>query len=258
MRTIYILLSLIFSTGALAEEEIRSKPIQLALSNNDDRLEHLEKANQQLLNRIEIAEHNIAKLEKIVNSSKQEELTSNNNSTTTEKINNNSAIAAKTENNSSGADIFDVIEETTNKTPSSTPNKSATTDKQLYDLALASLKDKNLSDAEEKFAEFLKKYPNSPLVSNAYFWYGDIFYQNKMFDKAAINYLKGYKQSPKGDKASDSLLKSALSLGELKKNKEACSILGKLETEFPNRTSASKKRAADAEIKYGCNKQGKK
>ncbi|MCC8417225.1 MAG: tol-pal system protein YbgF [Rickettsia endosymbiont of Bryobia graminum] len=247
MRTIYILLSLIFSFQALAEEQIRSKPIQLALADNDDRLEHLEKANQQLLNRIEIAEHNIAKLEKVVNSAVQEEFT----------INNKPGAVKKADNNSNDPDIFGVIDEVANKNPA-TSNKNVTTDKHLYDLALASLKDKNLSDAEEKFAEFLKKYPNSPLVSNAYFWYGDIFYQNKMFDKAAINYLKGYKQSPKGDKASDSLLKSALSLGELKKNKEACSILSKLETEFPNRASASKKRAADAEIKYGCNKQGKK
>lgn len=248
MRIAYILLSIIFSTEVLADELIRSKPLQFSSSNNDERLELLERANQQLLNRIEIAEHNIAKLERIVNSTRKEEAISNN----------NSAIIERNSGNSDDADIFGVIDESSNNNLSPASNKSPITDKQLYNLALASLKDKNLPDAEKKFAEFIKKYPNSSLVSNAYFWYGDIFYQNKMFDKAAINYLKGYKQSPKGDKASDSLLKSALSLGELKKNKEACSVLSKLESEFPNRASASKKRASDAEIKYGCNKQGKK
>ena len=73
-----------------------------------------------------------------------------------------------------------------------------------------------------------------------------------MFDKAAINYLKGYKQSPKGIKASDSLLKLALSLGELKKGQEACSILDKLEAEFPNRPATSIKRAKEARIKFAC------
>jgi TolA-binding protein len=73
-----------------------------------------------------------------------------------------------------------------------------------------------------------------------------------MLDKAAINYLKGYKQFPKGAKASDSLLKLALTLGELKKKTEACSMLSRLETEFPNRPATSIKRTKDAKVKFGC------
>lgn len=81
------------------------------------------------------------------------------------------------------------------------------------------------------------------MISNAYFWYGECFFKQKDYNTAAVNYLKGYKESPKGAKSSDALLKLALSLGELKKTTEACNILDKLNKEFPgnNRTAASKK-----------------
>ncbi len=64
--------------------------------------------------------------------------------------------------------------------------------------------------------------------------------------------MKGYKQFPKAQKAADSLFKLALSLGEIKKTKEACSILNKLEEEYKQRPASSVKRAYDAKMKYGC------
>jgi tol-pal system protein YbgF len=125
-------------------------------------------------------------------------------------------------------------------------------DKKAYDIALSALKDQKFAEAEQKFADFIAKYPTSALQSNAYFWYGESFFRRAQFDKAAIYYLKGYKQFPSGVKASDSLLKLGLSLGELNQKEEACKILTKLEKEFPKRASASLKRAKDASIKFGC------
>jgi len=117
------------------------------------------------------------------------------------------------------------------------------------------LKDNKPLEAEKKFSNFIESYPKSPLLSNAYFWYGECFFKQNKFDKAAINYLKSYKQSAKGAKASDALLKLSLSLGEINKTKEACSILDKLESEFPNRAATSIKRAKDARAKFACKKQ---
>ncbi|WP_341756644.1 MULTISPECIES: tol-pal system protein YbgF [unclassified Candidatus Tisiphia] len=248
MKTIYVyLLIILIATQAVAENQITRKSLQFDPSNDyAERLDVLEKENQHLLGRIEIIEHTIAKLEKILNSTKQDEISSQDNDTTKNLV-----------DDSMVSDVFDVpstkkVEKEVVSANIAKPISGIPPDKQLYDLALASLKDNKLTDAEEKFASFLKNYSNSPLLSNAYFWYGESFFRRNMFDKAAINYLKGYKQSPKGIKASDSLLKLALSLGELKKTPEACSILEKLEAEFPNRSATSIKRAKDARTKFAC------
>lgn len=126
------------------------------------------------------------------------------------------------------------------------------TEQREYDLALSTLKDEKYSEAEQLFEAFITKYPKGRLSSNAYFWYSESFYRRNDFDKSAIHYLKHYQKFPGSSKAPDSLLKLALSLGELNKNKEACIILKKLDDEFKKRSSSSKKRSYDAKIKFGC------
>lgn len=121
-----------------------------------------------------------------------------------------------------------------------------------YDLALSTLKDGKHDEAEKLFSDYIKRHPNSKSLSNAYFWHAETFYRRNDFDKAAINFLKNYQKFPSSAKAPDALLKLALSLGEMKKNKEACSILKKLDDEFKKRSGSSIKRAYDAKIKYGC------
>ena len=127
---------------------------------------------------------------------------------------------------------------------------SGSEEKREYDLALAALKESRFNDAENLFAAFMQKNTHSELMGNAYFWYAESFYRRGEFDKAAVHYLKGYKQYPKSPKAADNLLKLALSLGELKKHKDGCAMLSKLEAEYKNRPASSVKRANDAKAKY--------
>jgi tol-pal system protein YbgF len=131
-------------------------------------------------------------------------------------------------------------------------SSGAAEDKIDYDLALAALKDGNFEVAETKFADFIKKHPGSSLQSNATFWYAETYYRRGVFNQAAINYLQSYKQYPKGIKAPDALLKLSYSLASLNKNKEACSMLEKLELEFPKRSISSIKRAKEARDKFRC------
>ena len=125
-------------------------------------------------------------------------------------------------------------------------------EKRQYDEALSLLKDDKLNKASKQFFDFIQKYPNSARLSNAYFWYGESFYRQDNYEKAALYYLKGYKKFPKGAKSSDSLLKLSLSLGKINKLKEACSTLEKLDKEFPNRSAISTKRSEDAYSKFNC------
>jgi tol-pal system protein YbgF len=130
--------------------------------------------------------------------------------------------------------------------------ESETKEKRDYDQALAIFKDGNFASAANLFADFIETYPESKLSSNAYFWYGESFFRQKSFEKAALYYLKGYKKLPKGTKAADSLLKLSISLGEIKKEKEACGTLEKLKKEFPKRPQLSMKKAAELEKKFSC------
>jgi tol-pal system protein YbgF len=132
------------------------------------------------------------------------------------------------------------------------PQKSGPKDKADYDLALAALKEGDFTLAETKFSDFIKQHPSSGLQSNATFWYAETFYRRGVYDKAAINYLQSYKKYPKGSKASDALLKLSYSLASLNKNKEACSMLDKLDSEFPKRPIGSIKRAREAKEKFRC------
>jgi len=121
-----------------------------------------------------------------------------------------------------------------------------------YDLALATLQNDNLNSARRQLIEFIKKYPSSLLQSNATFWYAESFYRKGHFNRAAINYLQSYKKHPKSSKSPDALLKLSYSLASLNKNKEACSMLEKLELEFPQRPISSIKRANEAKKKFYC------
>ncbi len=125
-------------------------------------------------------------------------------------------------------------------------------EKQKYDMALSALKSNDIAVASQKFAEFIEEYPKGQFLSNAYFWYGESFYKQKIYDKAALNFLKSYKIAPKGPKASDALFKLASSLKELKKIPDACSMLNKLDEEFSGRPAASIKKADDLRKQMKC------
>lgn len=171
------------------------------------------------------------------------------------------------------------IQQTTNESSNQSPNIEANLSSQIsatndfmskkeiivpkdkldYDIALSLLKEGKFSNSEKKFAEFISNHPKSKLQSNAHFWYAESFYRqgaytksNEMYNKAAIHYLRGYKQYPQGAKAADSLLKLSYTLNILGKNAEACSMLDKLEKEFPNRAIDSIKRSKEAKSKFHC------
>lgn len=249
MKLVILIFALLFSQLIFGESDIiKGKPLKFAASNDfENRLDEQEQEIRRLIGKVELLQHKIDMLTKNSDVSQSTEKTED----------------LETENSNS-SDIFDVTllktmpSNTAETKPTNTGNKDIAADKQAYDLALASYKDNKFNDAKEKFKNFVQKYPKSSMISNAYFWYGECFFKQKDYNNAAINYLKGYKESPKGAKSSDGLLKLALSLGELKKTGEACNMLAKLDKEFPsNRTAASKKMAEDAKIKFGCKNKSK-
>ena len=127
-------------------------------------------------------------------------------------------------------------------------------EREMYEVALASFKDKKYAVAQQRLEEFIGQYPQSSLVSNAYFWLGESYYKQNYSENAAVQYLKSYKAMPTGGKAADALLMLSFALNRIGKRQEACSMLMRLEQEFPKRPASSLKRASDAKLKFACPK----
>lgn len=224
MQVLIVLFSLLFSGASYASSNDSINIIDAPLASNDpvqktddERISACESNVQNLTGRVEVLEHLLKEL-------RSKSLSSENTPQTISAI---PGEHLQTPIAASGSD-----------------------EKREYDLALGALKESRFEDAEKLFASFMQKHTNSELMGNAYFWYAETFYRRSEFDKAAVHYLKGYKQYPKSPKASDNLLKLALSLGELKKYKDACAMLNKLDSEYKNRPVSSVKRASDAKAKY--------
>jgi len=126
--------------------------------------------------------------------------------------------------------------------------------KTQYEAIIDQIKANNIDEAQNKLEEFISKNGEDPLVGNAYYWLGEVHFSKKQYEKAAIKYLKGYKQFAKGKRAPDSLYKLSVSLGNLKKINEACNTLDKLFDRFPDMHANLRNGAQKQYKQLGCKK----
>ena len=120
------------------------------------------------------------------------------------------------------------------------PEEVTSDPQKQYDLALAAYKAGQNTQAAVAFDEFIRDHHEHVLVGNVYFWRGMLFAKNKEYEHAATSYLKSYKAAPEGAKASDALLQLAESLAMVGKNEQGCAIIAKLKEEFPAKSKNSK------------------
>jgi len=245
---------LIFSNFAFATNR---KMNPQDISAETEKMEMLQSEVQNLILKIENLEHSVS----VLNGKSENQGDKNSTETTSvEKISPSkadSSLGSDLEANTSHESALPK-----DKKPSNNNEKSEYQDaliclKEAGAIKIIDEREEKLNEAEEKFKNFIAKYKDSTLIPNAHFWYGEIFFQRKDYNKAAVQYLKSYKISKeknitKNNKAPDSLLKLALSLSELRKNKDACGILDKLTQEFPKRTEEIIKKEREIRIKLGC------
>ena len=145
------------------------------------------------------------------------------------------------------AQLIDKVESQLNEievNPNPNSDKNLTTPEEQFKKAYYLLREKNLEDAKTAFEEFIKKNPNNTLIGAAYYWLGEIYTSKQEYDKAAVEYLKGYQVGSTSGRAPDNLLRLAESLFKLGKRQESCVTIAKLNKEFPN-ISVSIKRSAN-------------
>lgn len=118
---------------------------------------------------------------------------------------------------------------------------------QDYDRAFGYLQEKNYTDAENAFQDFLKNHSAHALAGNAQYWLGEAYYAQTQYTAAARTFAKAFQDYPQGQKAPDALFKLALTLEKMNKKDDACLTIAELKKRFPS-GPASILRRADEEV----------
>ena len=124
--------------------------------------------------------------------------------------------------------------------------------KEQYNYAFSLLRQQEYAEAERALTAFIEANPSDPLTGNANYWLAETYYVRGDFRKAAGYFAAGYKNFPKSNKASDNLLKLAMSLANLDENDQACLTFKELAERYPDAPPSIKQRAAFESQRAGC------
>lgn len=103
----------------------------------------------------------------------------------------------------------------------------------VYRLALASLKKRRYGDAQLGFKEFLKRFPKSSLADDAHYLLGDAYARGGKHRLAAEQFLKVSTEHRKSPRAPYSLYRLGLALEKLGAKEQACASYGEVEKRYP-------------------------
>ena len=84
----------------------------------------------------------------------------------------------------------------------------------------------------------MDQHPKSKQADNAQFWLGEVFYREKWYEKAILEYQKVIENYPKGDKIRGALLKQGFSFLNLDDKSNARLILRELIRKYPDSNEA--------------------
>jgi len=106
-------------------------------------------------------------------------------------------------------------------------------EKQAYAQAKAYFDGNDLEEARDRFVGFMKGYPDSKNADNAQFWIGEIYYREKWYEKAILEYQKVIEKYPRGNKVPAAYLKQGFAFDKLGQKKNARLILEQLKKKYP-------------------------
>lgn len=108
-----------------------------------------------------------------------------------------------------------------------------------YRAALKLLRERQYDQAITAFADFMAQHPRNGLVGNALYWRGEAHYAKREYEPALADFEALLARDPRGDKAADALLRSALCLRKLGSEDKAREALRRLRSDFPNSQAAT-------------------
>ncbi len=107
-------------------------------------------------------------------------------------------------------------------------------DQEYYVAAKQAFDQEDFEAARSGFEAIIKDFPNSEHADNAQFWIGEIYYREKWYEKAILEYQKVIENYPKGNKVPASLLKQGFAFISLGDKANARLILKELSKKFPD------------------------
>jgi tol-pal system protein YbgF len=108
----------------------------------------------------------------------------------------------------------------------------------LYMLAKQKFSNGELETSRKFFEEFISKYPKSGYADNSRFWIGEIYFQEKWYEKAILEYQQVIEKYPQGNKVPAALLKQGLAFYMLGDKANAKLILKELIRKYPGSNEA--------------------
>jgi len=111
-------------------------------------------------------------------------------------------------------------------------------EEKIYRMAKQAFDQGDAETAKKKFKELIEKYPKSERADNAQFWIGEIYYREKWYEKAILEYQKVIENYPNGNKVPASLLKQGLAFSSLGDKANARLILEELIRKYPKTNEA--------------------
>lgn len=124
--------------------------------------------------------------------------------------------------------------------------------KQLYETAYGHLLQQDYGAAQAGFRDFLKTYPQDPLAPNALYWLGESHYVQRNYADAAEAFDLVVSAYGASSKAPDAQLKRGMSLAQLGKRQDACSVLRGVASKFPSAPVQLKAKADSERQRIGC------
>ena len=119
--------------------------------------------------------------------------------------------------------------------------------------AYADVLAKDWPAAETAMTDFIAAWPKSTRIPQAQYWLGKSFAARDQHAQAAKSFLELYQTAPLSPRAPDSLIGLATAMNGLKKPKDACRVLGDLDSVYGEKlTPAQKADAAALRAKAKC------
>ena len=107
-------------------------------------------------------------------------------------------------------------------------------EQQSYDAALSAVRSDQYADAARRFQAFVQQYPNSALVSNAYYWMGESYYVTQNYQLALDAFKIVITRYPESPKTPGALLKLGYSQDGLKQRDAAIATLREVIQRYPD------------------------
>lgn len=121
------------------------------------------------------------------------------------------------------------------------PGTSATkpsSEDEIYRSAKQAFDQGDSEAARKGFQEFIRRYPTSKNADNAQFWIGEIYYREKWYEKAILEYQNVIEKYPQGNKVPAALLKQGLAFSNIGDKANAKLILEELSRKYPKSNEA--------------------